>query len=173
MNRARVRYILVGGYASVLHGVPRTTLDIDVVLDPEPRNVGRAIRALRGVGLHPETDRLDEILAQGGVTAANNRTVDLLTATKGRSFDDLWSRRVTIRYPLPCGADPGRVPGGPDPSAPGRGPSPGHRGRQGPQIARGRPGRGRSALTVDARWAVDPPGSPLTRRAASPRTRGT
>jgi len=28
----RVRYLLVGGYASVVHGVPRTTLDVDLAL---------------------------------------------------------------------------------------------------------------------------------------------
>jgi hypothetical protein len=35
LDRARVRHILVGGYASVIHGVPRTTVDIDLALDPE------------------------------------------------------------------------------------------------------------------------------------------
>ena len=33
----RVRYLLVGGYASVVHGVPRTTLDVDLAL------LGRAL----------------------------------------------------------------------------------------------------------------------------------
>ncbi|MEE9237761.1 MAG: hypothetical protein V3U52_08250 [Thermoplasmata archaeon] len=34
MDRNRVRYLLVGGYASVIHRVPRTTLDVDLTLDP-------------------------------------------------------------------------------------------------------------------------------------------
>ena len=66
LDRARVRYLLVGGYASVIHGVPRTTVDIDLALDPEEGNIRRALEALKGHGLEPETDRLDEILGQGG-----------------------------------------------------------------------------------------------------------
>ncbi len=98
LGRARVRYLLVGGYASVVHGVPRTTLDVDLALDPKPANVGRALRALRRIGLEPETDRLDEILVQGGVTAAGDRSVDLLTSLPGLAFEDLWPRRVITRF---------------------------------------------------------------------------
>ena len=95
LQKARVRYLLVGGYASVVHGVPRTTLDVDLALDPELANVGRA---LRRIGLEPETDRLDEILAQGGVTAAGDRSVDLLTPLPGVAFEDLWPRPVVTRF---------------------------------------------------------------------------
>ncbi len=99
LNRARVRYLLIGGYASVLHGVPRTTLDLDLALDPHPTNVRRALRALERLGLRAETDRIDEILAQGGVTAANDRSVDLLTSLKGATFPRLWRRRIEVRIP--------------------------------------------------------------------------
>ena len=50
LNRARVRYVLIGGYASVVHGVPRTTVDVDLALDPGPENVRRAVRCLRASG---------------------------------------------------------------------------------------------------------------------------
>lgn len=98
LGRARVRYLLVGGYASVVHGVPRTTLDVDLAVDPDPGNVRRALRALERVGLTPETDRVDEVLGQGGVTARNDRTVDLLTSLLGVAFDDLWPRRTLVRF---------------------------------------------------------------------------
>ena len=80
LNRARMRDLLVGGYASVVHGVPRTTLDVDRALDPDARNVEQALRVLRGIGLLAVTERVDEILARGGVTARNDRSVDLLTS---------------------------------------------------------------------------------------------
>jgi hypothetical protein len=98
LNRARVRYLLLGGYASIVHGVPRTTLDVDVVLDPEPGNVRRALAALRRLRLEPETDRVEEVLAQGGVTARNDREVDLLTALPVGSFADLWPRRIVVAF---------------------------------------------------------------------------
>ena len=92
-----MRYLLVGGYASVVHGVPRTTLDVDLALESEERNVGRALRALRRIGPEPETDRIDEVLGQGSVTASNDRSVDLLTSLPETTFSDLWERGTTVR----------------------------------------------------------------------------
>ncbi len=57
LDDARVRYILIGGYASVIHGVPRTTVNMDLALDPEEQNVRRALEVLKARGLQPETDR--------------------------------------------------------------------------------------------------------------------
>jgi predicted nucleotidyltransferase len=45
LNRAGVRYVLVGGIALIRHGVVRMTRDIDVVLEPGDDNVER-VRAL-------------------------------------------------------------------------------------------------------------------------------
>lgn len=98
LNRERARYLLVGGLASVLHGVPRTTTDIDVALDPDPRNVRRALRALERVGLVPDTIVVEDILGQGGVTAANDLSVDLLTSLPVGTFGGLWRRRNVIRF---------------------------------------------------------------------------
>jgi len=97
-NKARVRYILVGGVASVLHGVPRTTTDIDLALDSAPENVARALRALKRIGLVPDTEAIDDILAQGGVTASNRLEIDLLTSLPTGTFAGLWRNRKPFRY---------------------------------------------------------------------------
>lgn len=53
LNRAEVRYLVVGGLAVVAHGFVRFTADIDLVLDPDPAATGRAIAALAGLGYRP------------------------------------------------------------------------------------------------------------------------
>ena len=53
LNRANVRYLVVGGLAVVAHGFVRFTADIDLVLDPEPAAMRRAIDALSGLGYRP------------------------------------------------------------------------------------------------------------------------
>ncbi len=98
LNRDEVRYLLIGGYASVIHGVPRTTVDIDIAVDPDPDNVRRALESLRQVGLVPELDHVDDILGQGGVTATDDRDVDLITSTKGATFDELWPGRMVVVF---------------------------------------------------------------------------
>ena len=98
LNRARVRFLLIGGLASILYGVPRTTTDIDLALDPKPENVRRALRALHRLGLSADTEVVEDILGQGGVTVSNDLSVDLLTSIAIGRFSDLWRRRVTVRY---------------------------------------------------------------------------
>ena len=39
LNRAGVRYVLIGGIALIRHGVVRATRDVDVILAPEPENL--------------------------------------------------------------------------------------------------------------------------------------
>lgn len=46
----RVECVVVGGYAVAFHGRPRTTKDIDVLLDPDPENLSRAASALATFG---------------------------------------------------------------------------------------------------------------------------
>ncbi|MFP3939511.1 MAG: nucleotidyl transferase AbiEii/AbiGii toxin family protein [Thermoanaerobaculia bacterium] len=53
LERAGVRYLVVGGVAVVLHGFLRTTADLDLVVHLEPDNVRRALNALTELGYHP------------------------------------------------------------------------------------------------------------------------
>ncbi|MGH7322892.1 MAG: nucleotidyl transferase AbiEii/AbiGii toxin family protein, partial [Candidatus Rokuibacteriota bacterium] len=48
-----VRFVLVGGTAVILHGVPRTTADLDIVIDLEESNVRRLIEAMTRLGFRP------------------------------------------------------------------------------------------------------------------------
>lgn len=49
----KVRFVIVGGVAVVLHGVPRTTFDLDVLLDLSPENVGAFVAVMVEQGLSP------------------------------------------------------------------------------------------------------------------------
>lgn len=53
LEREGVRYLVVGGVAVVLHGYLRTTVDLDLVVQLEPENVRRAIRAFQALGFEP------------------------------------------------------------------------------------------------------------------------
>lgn len=53
LNRANVRYVVVGGLATVLHGFARLTADVDLVVDLEPKEAEKAIHALVGMGFRP------------------------------------------------------------------------------------------------------------------------
>ncbi len=46
LDAAGARYVLIGGFAVILHGGERTTKDIDLLVDAAPANVERLKRAL-------------------------------------------------------------------------------------------------------------------------------
>lgn len=52
-----VRFIVVGGTAVILHGVPRTTADLDLVVDEEPANLRRFVSAMTRLGYQPQAPR--------------------------------------------------------------------------------------------------------------------
>jgi hypothetical protein len=53
LNEMQVRYVVVGGLATVLHGYARLTADIDLMVDLEPEEVRKSIDALAGYGMVP------------------------------------------------------------------------------------------------------------------------
>lgn len=63
LYRAEVRYLVVGGVALVLHGHPRFTADLDLVLALDAENVRAAVGALSELGYRPRVPVRAEDLA--------------------------------------------------------------------------------------------------------------
>ena len=96
LDRHGVRYLIIGGLAFIYHAKPRFTKDIDVWLDPEPKNLARTNAALADFGspyLLNLSDK-DEILQLG---VAPSR-IDLLREAAPLAFEDAWGRRIEGRY---------------------------------------------------------------------------
>lgn len=53
LHRHKVDYVLIGGLAVALHGVERSTMDIDVSVVISPENLAHLIDAARELGLSP------------------------------------------------------------------------------------------------------------------------
>ncbi len=53
LHQHRVRYLVVGGLAVNLHGIPRMTFDLDIVADLEEENLKALLAALSGLGFRP------------------------------------------------------------------------------------------------------------------------
>jgi hypothetical protein len=45
LQRHKVRYLVIGGIAAVLHGVPRATFDLDILIDANPDNAKELLDA--------------------------------------------------------------------------------------------------------------------------------
>ena len=49
-----VEFLIVGGYAVILHGYIRTTGDLDIWVNPTPENITRMLKAFTQMGFDPE-----------------------------------------------------------------------------------------------------------------------
>jgi hypothetical protein len=46
LNKHEAKYLIVGGHACILHGLVRTTEDVDILIEDNEENLGKVIAAL-------------------------------------------------------------------------------------------------------------------------------
>jgi hypothetical protein len=98
-QRHDVRYVVIGGIASVLYGVPRATFDLDILIEASTENAQRLLAALMDVGFGTAamTDAQDVVAHE--ITVFNDRVrIDVQTRTPGLAFQDAWRHRKTVTY---------------------------------------------------------------------------
>src|SRR5438552_2271273 len=94
-----VRYLVIGGIAAVLYGVPRATFDLDVLIEPTLENARRLLQAMSEAGLGTASlASADEVLATEITIFTDRIRLDVQTSTPGIVFDEAWQRRVTMNY---------------------------------------------------------------------------
>lgn len=89
LNREGVRYVLIGGFAVILHGLVRTTKDVDLLVDVGSENI-RALK--RAMGSLP--DNAISLVEEGDVSkyrvvrVADEIVVDLMAEACGISYEE-------------------------------------------------------------------------------------
>jgi hypothetical protein len=94
-----VRYVVIGGIAVVLYGVPRATFDLDILIEPTSSNVERLLGALQAAGFGTATmTSVVEVLANEITIFRDRVRIDVQTSTPGLGFQQAWDNRVTMTY---------------------------------------------------------------------------
>ena len=94
-----VKYLVIGGIAAVLYGVPRATFDLELLIEPTKNNVLRLLKAMVEAGLGTASLADAEDVLSKEITIFTDRIrLDVQTSTPGIIFEDAWSRRVTMNY---------------------------------------------------------------------------
>lgn len=100
---AGARFLVVGAHALSVHGVPRTTGDIDIWIERTERNAERVWAALNEFGAPIDAIQLkrEDLLASGQVVQIGvaPRRIDLLTSITGVEFEAAWNKRVVHSVP--------------------------------------------------------------------------
>ncbi|PJA26411.1 MAG: hypothetical protein CO189_11065 [candidate division Zixibacteria bacterium CG_4_9_14_3_um_filter_46_8] len=95
-NAHKVEYLIVGAYALALHGAPRFTGDLDILIKPEEGNALRIIAALDKFGfssLNLSTTDLEkpDTIIQLGIPPVR---IDIITSLTAVSWDEAFRGKV-------------------------------------------------------------------------------
>jgi len=110
LQEQEVRYLVVGGVAVNLHGIGRLTVDVDLMLALDARNLERFVAVARGFPLKPvipvnledlaDAAKVRSWIEEKGMLAFALRSSDPATPTVDIlvkpvvAFEDAWARRA-------------------------------------------------------------------------------
>lgn len=98
-QRHDVKYVVIGGIAAILHGVPRATFDLDILIEATLDNAQRLLNALLDAGLGTAAlTSPGDVLANEITVFKDRMRVDVQTSTPGLRFAEAWSHRRTVAY---------------------------------------------------------------------------
>jgi len=101
LDGAGVPFMIAGSFASAAHGLPRTTQDIDVVIDPpNPEALDALVRSMPSDAYHVDADTAREALRRrsmfNAVDQASGWKIDFVLR-KNRAFSrDEFARRISL-----------------------------------------------------------------------------
>jgi len=98
LNKAEVRYILVGGYSVVLHGYSRTTGDMDLWVERTSENYKRIIKAFQIFGMAlfdmTESNFLSHPIWDVFTFGTPPVAIDIMVKIDGLNFEDVFQKAV-------------------------------------------------------------------------------
>ena len=98
-QKHEVKYLIIGGIAAILYGVPRATFDLDILVEATPDNAQRLLDSLLDAGLGTASLTSAEELLSNEITVFKDRVrIDVQVSTPGLHFQEAWDRRETMTF---------------------------------------------------------------------------
>lgn len=96
--KAKVEYLLIGGYAVGYHGYPRTTADMDVWVAVSPENAEKLVAVFREFGLPDDQLSADLFLQRGKIIRLGlpPLRIEVLTGIDGVLFPACYAAREVV-----------------------------------------------------------------------------
>jgi hypothetical protein len=97
LNRAKAKYLVIGGVACILHGYARATEDIDILIERTEENASRVLKALAtlGYGFAREWTAA-EILKRQITIIGDDPRVDIFTVAWSVKYEQAAPRSDTV-----------------------------------------------------------------------------
>ncbi len=102
LNKYKVEYLLVGGYAVILRGYNRTTGDMDVWVNKTPENYQKLSKAFYSFGLNISDMTEQNFLSNEDFNVFTYGrppvSIDIMTAVKGLIFKEAFSNKDIYEF---------------------------------------------------------------------------
>jgi len=99
LEKHQVKYVVIGGIAAVLHGVPRATFDLDILIEATPDNVRKLLDAFLEAKLGTASLVTVEEVLDREITIFEDRVrIDVQTETPGIDFNGAWQNKEIMQY---------------------------------------------------------------------------
>lgn len=100
-SAAGVRFLIVGGYATIAHGHTRATDDLDLWIDPTKDNSARAYAVLEQFGADVSELSVDDLADPDRFFRIGDpagRTIDIMGGSEGLDFSRCWNNRYEADF---------------------------------------------------------------------------
>jgi predicted nucleotidyltransferase len=98
LKEHRVRFVIIGATAFPVHGYSRATLDIDLFIQPTPRNAEHARDALKAFGYDMSDVSVEDLLTKKLLIRQYLVETDIHPFVKGTTFERVWANKVKSRF---------------------------------------------------------------------------
>lgn len=101
LDKCKIEYVLIGGIAVGVHGVPRTTMDVDIIVRPDKDKLAALVSCLKETGFLVDLDDALSALKERSHFSAQDCVSILRLDIKGvysKMDEKTIERRMTIRH---------------------------------------------------------------------------
>lgn len=100
LEKHKVEYVIVGGYAVAFHGYPRFTKDIDVFYNNKDDNVDKLQKSLLEFGFKKKELPKELFKIKGNIITFGIEPVrvDVINEISGVQFSKAWEKKVRGKY---------------------------------------------------------------------------
>jgi predicted nucleotidyltransferase len=97
LEKYEVKYVIIGGIAVILYGVPRMTGDIDLFIEATVENARRMLQVLQELG-YQTTDLVtpEGLAAVKFLIFENGIKIDVMLKIPGLDFATAWSNKLIM-----------------------------------------------------------------------------
>ncbi len=95
LNKHKIEYLLIGGYAAVIYKVERATFDIDILIDTDNKKIKKVISLLSTLRFRPIQN---EINSHYGIRFTDGKTKLDLMFMEPVIFNNIYRYHNNIKY---------------------------------------------------------------------------